>query len=88
MPQMLSLYRNCQSGGLGLLTEEKRQLDDYFPIGMANEGTLIQKWQKCGQDRCQKCKTSKGHGPYWWRVKYDALTHKHIWKYVGKTLDG
>ena len=73
-----------------MMTKEKTKdtLDEYFPAGMINEGTLIQKWQKCGKSNCSTCQTSKGHGPYWWRVKYDRLTKKSHWKYVGKLLDG
>ncbi len=30
-------------------------------------GCLRLEWVKCGKERCKKCSTGTGHGPYWYR---------------------
>jgi hypothetical protein len=52
-------------------------------LPIAEHGTLVKKYQKCGK-KCRTCGEGKGHGPYLWRVTYDKETKKQVWKYVRK----
>lgn len=46
-------------------------------------GYLRQEYSKCGKERCKKCATGQGHGPYWYRYTYrKGGGHKR--EYVGK----
>ncbi len=45
--------------------------------------TYRQEWTRCNNERCKKCKDSKGHGPYWYAYwREDEKVKK---KYVGKS---
>lgn len=63
---------------------KNREGDLEYPVTSA--GTLVRKWQQCGKG-CRTCSEGKGHEPYWWRVKWNKLTKKNDWKYVGKIVE-
>ena len=45
--------------------------------------SFIKKYVSCGKERCKKCKTGPGHGPYWYRVWRDE-TGRVRTKYEGR----
>jgi len=57
-------------------TESSEQIEGYA-------ASYIQKYVKCNKDRCKKCKTGPGHGPYWYKV-YRTEKGKVKTKYAGK----
>ena len=48
-------------------------------------GSIISKYVKCGKERCKICKFGKGHGPYYYLVRYE--NGKQKWKYIGRNSE-
>lgn len=51
---------------------------------MNSKVTYRQQYTRCGKERCQKCKESNGHGPYWYA--YWSENGRTISKYIGLQL--
>jgi hypothetical protein len=51
---------------------------------MAGQTYQLQ-YRKCGRPNCNACKTSQGHGPYWYAYRRDE-NDKLRGRYIGRTL--
>jgi len=75
-------------GGKGKHRGGRRQ--NGRPSDLVIEGhaaSYVQKYVRCGKERCKRCKNGPGHGPYWYRVWRDD-NGKVRTRYAGRVEPG